>query len=109
MIKSILAFLALGAFALTSLHAEDKACCTKQASNKTGMAEKCRSDYAKLNLSPDQKTKMDALTADCAKSGCTKESMATFMKKAEGVLSKEQYATFKAECGKMKHSEKVQS
>ena len=61
----------------------------------------CSQTYAKLNLSADQKTKMDAMVAKCNKSGCTKESMDEFMKSAEGILSKEQLATLKAECSKM--------
>ena len=57
--------------------------------------------FTKLNLSAEQKTKMDALVQKCNKDGCTKESMDAFMKSAEGVLSKEQLATLKAECAKM--------
>jgi hypothetical protein len=61
----------------------------------------CTQTYATLNLSAEQKTKMDALVAKCNKNGCTKESMEAFMKSAEGVLSKEQMATLKTECSKM--------
>ena len=43
---------------------------------------------------------MEALQADCKKGGCTKESMDKFMKSAEGILSKEQFATLKTECAK---------
>src|SRR4051794_9245254 len=57
--------------------------------------------FTKLNLSAEQKTKMDVLVQKCNKDGCTKESMDAFMKSAEGVLSKEQMATLKAECSKM--------
>ncbi len=72
---------------------KDHACCTK--------GEKMDSaSFAKLNLTAEQKTKIDALVAKCDKAGCTKESMAEFMKSAEGVLNKEQYAAFKAECEK---------
>lgn len=79
---------------------KDGGCCMKRASNETKMD--CSQTYAKLNLSADQKTKMDALVAKCNKSGCTKESMEEFMKSAERVLSKEQVATLKAECSKMR-------
>ncbi|HJX25041.1 MAG TPA: hypothetical protein VJ252_02715, partial [Chthoniobacterales bacterium] len=65
----------------------DKGCCATTASNKAACA-----DYAKLNLTADQKTKLDALQAQCDKEGCTKESMDKFMNSAEGVLSKEQFA-----------------
>ena len=88
------------ALAVTSAYAGDKekdgGCCVKNAKMD------CSQTYAKLNLSADQKTKMDALVAKCNKDGgCTKESMEAFMKSAEGVLSKEQMATLKAECSKM--------
>jgi hypothetical protein len=93
-----LALLAAAAFAVTPAFAGDKekdnGCCAKNASNKMD----CSQTYAKLNLSAEQKTKMDTLVAKCNKDGCTKESMEAFMKSAEGVLTKEQMATLKAEC-----------
>jgi hypothetical protein len=95
-----LALMAAAAFAVTSAYAGDKekegGCCATHANNKMD----CSQTYAKLNLSAEQKTKMDALVAKCNKNGCTKESMDEFMKSAEGVLSKEQMATLKAECSK---------
>ena len=96
-----LALVAAAMFAATSVYAgdKDKACCTTQASNESKMD--CSKTFAKLNLSAEQKVKMDAIAATCNKVGCTKESMDTFMKSAEGVLSKEQMATLKAECSKM--------
>ncbi|MEY2521043.1 MAG: hypothetical protein QOF24_2802 [Verrucomicrobiota bacterium] len=96
-----LAVLAAATLAATSAYAgdKDKGCCMTQANNTAKMD--CSQTYAKLNLSADQKTKMDAITAKCNKDGCTKESMAAFLKSAEGVLSKEQMATLKIECNKM--------
>jgi hypothetical protein len=96
-----LALIAAAAFAVTPAYAGDKdkdgGCCATHANNKMD----CSQTYAKLNLSADQKTKMDGLVAKCNKDGCTKESMEAFMKSAEGILSKEQMATLKAECSKM--------
>jgi len=93
--------IAAAALAVTSAYAGDKekdgGCCATQANNKMD----CTQTYAKLNLSAEQKTKMDALVAKCNKDGCTKESMEAFMKSAEGVLSKEQMATLKTECSRM--------
>lgn len=85
------------AFAVTPAFAgdndKDHACCA------TG--EKMDSaSFTKLNLSAEQKAKMDALVQKCNKAGCTKESMEAFMKSAEGVLSKEQMATLKTEYSK---------
>ena len=97
-----LALMAAAALAVASAYAGDKekdgGCCATHANSKMD----CSQTYAKLNLSAEQKTKMDALVAKCNKDGgCTKESMEAFMKSAEGVLSKEQLATLKAECSKM--------
>ena len=90
--------LMLAALAVTPVFAGEKdkehSCCA------TG--EKMDSaSFTKLNLSAEQKTKMDALVQKCNKDGCTKESMEAFMKSAEGVLSKDQMATLKVECSKM--------
>jgi hypothetical protein len=87
------------AFAVTSAKADDKGCCASHS--KTSKMD-CSHTYAKLNLSPEQKVKLDALVAECDKGGCTKESTEKFMKSAEGILSKEQYAALKAECAKMR-------
>jgi hypothetical protein len=96
-----LAVLAAAALAVTSAYAgdKDKGCCTTQAKNDAKMD--CSQTYAKLNLSAEQKTRMDAITAKCNKDGCTKESMEAFLKSANGILNKEQMATLKTECNKM--------
>jgi Spy/CpxP family protein refolding chaperone len=101
MTKLTLALMAAAALAVTSAYAGDKekdgGCCATHANNKMD----CSQTYAKLNLSSEQKTKMDGIVAKCNKDGCTKESMEVFMKSAEGILSKEQLATLKSECSKM--------
>ncbi len=93
-----LALIAAAAFAITSANAGDKGCCATHATNEK---MDCSQTYGKLNLSEEQKVKMESLQADCKKGGCTKESMDKFMKSAEGILSREQFATLKAECAKM--------
>ena len=95
--------MAAAALAVAPAYAGDKekdgGCCATHANNAK---MDCSQTYAKLNLSADQKTKMDALVAKCNKDGgCTKESMEAFMNSAESILSKEQMATLKAECSKM--------
>ena len=42
---------------------------------------------ANLNLTADQKTKMDALMTEHAKAGCTKENEEKYMEEAKGVLT----------------------
>ena len=90
--------MAAAAFAVTPAFAGDKdkdhACCATGAKMESA-------SFSKLNLSAEQKTKMDTLVEKCNKDGCTKESMEAFMKSAETILNKEQLAAFKAECAKM--------
>jgi hypothetical protein len=97
--KSVgLALLAAGAFALTPAFAgdkqKDKSCCVAKGEMD------CAATYATLNLTAEQKAKMDALVEKCKGAGCTKESTEAFMKSAESILSKEQMAVFKTECKK---------
>src|SRR5437762_14044233 len=73
----------------------DMACCAKNASSQQSCA-----NLASLNLTADQKSKIEAWQSECTKSGCTKESRQAFLKKAQGILSKDQYAKLKAECNK---------
>ena len=86
--------------------AEEKgdACCAKGASNKVACA-----DFAGMRLTADQKTKLETWQADCMKAGCTKESRTAFLKKAQGILSKDQYATLKAQCDKSGAAAKTQT
>jgi Spy/CpxP family protein refolding chaperone len=58
----------------------------------------CEVLVAELNLTPEQQTKMDAAMAEHHKAGCSKGSEAAYMKGAKGILTKEQYAKFKADC-----------
>jgi hypothetical protein len=83
-----------------------KACCVKGVSNteKTVCA-----DLATLNLTADQKTKIDAWQTECMKNGCTKESRHKFLQQAKGILSAEQFAKLKAECKKSAKENKTET
>ena len=95
----LIALIAAAAFAVTSAYAGDKACCAAGATHAKNNKD-CSQTYATLNLSAEQKAKMETAHAECTKGGCTKESMDKFMKSAEGILSPEQFATLKTECAK---------
>ena len=71
--------------------------CTKQVGNKQGKMA-CAVSLVSLNLTPEQKTKMDAVTAEHAKAGCTEASEAKYMQEAKTILTKERSAKFEAEC-----------
>ena len=77
--------------------------CAKKAGNEGKMA--CTASFASLNLTADQKTKLDAAMTEHHKTGCTDASEAKFMKDAEGILNPDQFAKLKAECAK--HKEKA--
>jgi hypothetical protein len=101
-----IALVAAATLIASSAFAGDKACCTKGVSHtdKTACA-----DLAALNLTPDQKAKIEAWQVECMKAGCTKESQQTFLKQAKGILSAEQLAQLKAACKKSANGKKIQA
>jgi hypothetical protein len=103
--SKIIALLVAGMFATGAVFAGEHGDCTKQAGN-TGKPA-CSVSLASLNLTPDQQTKMDAVMAEHHKAGCSEASEAAYMKEAEGILTKEQFAKFKAECQGHKDKDKT--
>ena len=107
MIKITTAVLVAAAMlTVSSALAGDKACCAKGASNTNSIA--CV-NLASLNLTPDQKAKIEAWQAECLKAGCTRESRKTFLDQAKGILSPEQFAQLKAQCKKTANARKAQA
>ena len=80
----------------------DKACCANGASN----ASSARVNFATLNLTADQKAKIETWQSECMKAGCTKESRQTFLSRAKGILSAEQFGQLKAQCKKTANAKK---
>jgi Spy/CpxP family protein refolding chaperone len=72
--------------------------CTKQVGNQAKAA--CQVSLASLNLTTEQKTKMDAAIADHQKAGCSEASETKYMEQAKSILTPEQYAKFKTQCKK---------
>lgn len=93
--KKLIALVAAGLFATGSVFAGQHGDCTTQASNHE-MA--CEVSFADLNLTPAQKTKLDAVKAEHMKEGCSKATEAKYMHEVKGILTKSQYAKFKKEC-----------
>jgi hypothetical protein len=85
--------------------AGDKACCAKGAANASSVCI----DLAALNLTADQKAKIETWQAECMKAGCTKASRQTFLSHAKGILSAEQFAQLKAQCEKTTGAKKTQA
>ncbi len=94
----LIALATAGLFAAGTMFAGEHGNCTKQVGNEAKVA--CQVSLASLNLAPDQKTKMDAIMAEHEKAGCSEASEAKYMQEAKGVLTKEQYTKFEAQCKK---------
>ena len=92
----LIALLVAGLFAAGTMFGGEHGDCTKQVGNEAKAA--CQVSLANLNLTPDQKTKMDAAMTEHEKAGCSEATEAKYMQEAKGILTKEQYAKFKAEC-----------
>jgi hypothetical protein len=73
------------------------------------MGSKACVSLTTLNLTPDQKGKIEAWQADCMNAGCTKESRQTFLSRAKGILSAEQFAQLKAQCKKTANAKKTEA
>jgi Spy/CpxP family protein refolding chaperone len=91
----LIALVAAGMFAAGTMFAGEHGDCTRKVGNEKAA---CEASLASLDLTPEQKTKMDALMAEHHKAGCSKESEKTYMKEAKEVLNADQFAKFKAEC-----------
>src|SRR6266700_6856687 len=94
----LIAVVTAGLFAAGTMFAGEHGNCTKQVGNDAKMA--CTVALASLNLTPDQKTKMDAALTEHQKAGCSEASEAKYMETAKGTLTPEQYAKFQAQCKK---------
>ena len=92
----LIALTVAGLFAAGTMFAGEHGDCAKKAGNEGKMA--CQASLANLNLTAEQKTKIDAAMTEHHKAGCNEASEAKFMKDAEGILTAEQFAKFKAEC-----------
>jgi Spy/CpxP family protein refolding chaperone len=94
----LIALVTAGLFAAGTMFAGEHGDCTKQVGNQAKMA--CTVSLASLNLTTEQKTKMDAAMADHEKAGCSEASEAKYMEQAKSILTPEQYAKFEAQCKK---------
>jgi Spy/CpxP family protein refolding chaperone len=92
----LIALVVAGVFAAGTMFAGEHGDCAKKAGSEGKMA--CMASFATLNLTADQKTKMETLMTEHHKAGCTEASEAKFMKDVEGILTPDQFAKFKAEC-----------
>jgi hypothetical protein len=95
--RTLLSLLTITVLGLaTSFAHENSACCAGMAKND--MHGKCEATFANLNLTAEQSGKMKTLAAECDKGGCNAQSMTKMEKGARKILTKEQFAQWKAAC-----------
>src|SRR5437588_3876418 len=104
---NFIALVVAGMFAAGTLFAGEHGECTKKVGNTAKPA--CTVNMASLNLTPEQKTKMDAAMEEHHKAGCSEASETKYMQEAKTVLTKEQFAKFKAECKEGKDKAKTET
>ena len=86
------------AFSAASVLAGEGCCAGMSKSSAKGGA--CGDMLSKLNLTPEQKTKVSALTEDCHKATSTSEFHAMFNAGLEKILTPEQLAQWKTQSDK---------
>jgi hypothetical protein len=105
MIKLATTLVAVAMLMASSAFAGEKACCAKSAANASSACV----NFATLNLTADQKAKIETWQSECMKAGCTKESRQTFLSRAKGILSAEQFDQLKAQCKKTANAKKTEA
>ena len=103
----LIALLVAGMFVSGAVFAGEHGDCTKKVGNMEKPA--CSVSLTSLNLTPEQKTKMDAAMAEHHKAGCSEASEAKYMQEAKAVLTPEQYAKFEAQCKEHKDKAKTET
>jgi Spy/CpxP family protein refolding chaperone len=92
----LIALIAAGSFAATALFAGDHGDGMLKVQNeKKKMKMACSIPLGDLNLTPEQRKKMDAAMTEHMKTGCSEASEAKYMEEAKAIMTPEQYAKFK--------------
>lgn len=104
MTRHIVMLLVAGALlvATTAVYAGQGCCLSKTKAAQT--ETNCMGSFAGLQLSDEQKTKLAAVSAECAKSGCSQAAHAKCAASAKEILTPEQFSQWKAQCDKMRKS-----
>ena len=93
------ALLVAGLVAVAGSAYAGAACCASKAKeDKAAMGAACSKAMADLDLSAEQKAKIDELQASCKAEGCSKEACAKSKAAIRDVLNDDQKAKFDAAC-----------
>ena|ERR1700704_226672 len=102
-----IALVVAGMFAAGTLFAGEHGECAKKVGNTAKPA--CTVSLTSLNLTAEQKTKMDTAMTEHQKAGCSEASEAKYMQEAKTILNKDQFAKFKTECKGEKDKAKTET
>jgi len=94
----VLAVMAAVALGGASVYADGGCCASKSKSSANGGC--CSDMLSKLNLTPEQKAKIDTLRADTRRATSTSESHQMFSAGLEKILTPDQLAQLKTQCEK---------
>src|SRR5437879_9811822 len=72
--------------------------CSGMTKSSAKSASCCGDMFSKLSLTPEQKTKIEALKADCGRATSTSERHQIFSQGLEKVLTPDQLEQLKAQC-----------
>ena len=97
-----IAVAAVVAFGAASVFAGDGCCGGMSKSSAKGAS--CGDMFSKLNLTDEQKAKVDTLKQSCLKATSTSEFHAMFNSGLEKILTPDQLAQLDSHCGKAKES-----
>ncbi|MGA2140411.1 MAG: hypothetical protein ABSH14_16255 [Verrucomicrobiia bacterium] len=94
----VLAVVAVVALGAASVYADGGCCAGKSKSSAKGGC--CSDKLSKLNLTPEQKAKIETLRADTRRATSTSESHQMFSAGLEKILTPDQLAQLKTQCEK---------
>jgi Spy/CpxP family protein refolding chaperone len=96
--NKVIALIAAGSFAAGTFFASGPGEGMLKVQNETKeMKMTCSIPMANLNLTSEQRKKMDVLMAEHHKAGCTEASETKYMEGAKAIMTPEQYAKSKQE------------
>jgi len=100
--KKLLAFAvaAVMVVSVAPVYAGEGCCAGKSAKG----ASCCGDMFSKLNLTPDQKARVNSLLVDCHKATSHSEFQAMFGSGLAKILTPDQFAQWKVTCGKASNS-----
>ena len=81
-----------------AVYAGDMGCCAAGKKVSAGCSSACSKSFSKLNLTPEQRARIQALKDSCTKATSTSERIAMFSEGMSKILTPKQYAQWKACC-----------